>query len=348
MTRTTTMGNKKRHRLAASGTPWDGLKGDDLTPAQALVTASHRSIYKFRHESFRGDADFFNGFSRDSCPLCGGTHISKRGFNAVGVQRYSCANCKKRFTPATGTIFEDHKLPLSAWVDFLLQAFSYESINAMTREDRRSETTLPYWMGKLFAVLEGIQDKSVLSGRVQIDETYYPVPVAETISVDGKKLRGLSRNKICIGIGCDDSGRSYFVQEGLGKTSGAKTFAAFGMHIAKGSLLVHDMEKGHRKLVDGLGLIDEPHNAKLLSKLDDKDNPLQKVNNLCFLVKLFLNRHSGFNRADLDGYLNLFSVIMNPPADKMEKAVLVLNRAMANLKTLRFREFYNVNPSSVG
>jgi hypothetical protein len=63
--------------------------------------------------------------------------------------------------------------------------------------------------------------------------------------VDGKLLRGLSRNKMCIGVGCDDGGRSYYVYEGFGKTSGAKTLAAFGKHIAKGSLLVHDMEKGH-------------------------------------------------------------------------------------------------------
>jgi transposase-like protein len=164
------MRKKKRRGLAASATPWDMLEDDALTPAQALVAASHRSMYRFRHESFDGDADFFNAFPRESCPICGKIGVGKAGFDATGIQRYRCAGCGKRFTSVTGTIFEDRKLPLPAWVDFLLQLFSFVSINAMTREDRRSDTTIPYWIGKVFAILDGIQDGMVLNGRVEIDE----------------------------------------------------------------------------------------------------------------------------------------------------------------------------------
>jgi hypothetical protein len=264
------------------------------------------------------------------------------------MQRYLCGSCKKGFSPVTGTIFDDRKLPLSAWVDFLLQLFSFESINVMTREDRRSDTTIPYWIGKVFAVLDGIQDGVVLSGTVQIDETYYPIPGKEAVTVDGKLLRGLSKNKICIAIGCDDSGHSVFRRAGFGKPSASRAMTAYRPHIERGSLLIHDMEKAHRKLVAELELEEEVYNSKVISKLDDDDNPLGKVNRLCYLAKRFLNSHSGFDRDDLDGYLDLFSVIMNPPADKMEKVVLVLNRAMGNPKTVRFRDFYNVRPSSEG
>lgn len=117
--------------------------------------------------------------------------------------------------------------------------------------------------------------------------------------------------------------------------------AAFGTHVAPGSTLTHDMEKGHRRLVREPGLKDRPHNARLICKLPDDENPLYKVNRLCYLLKRFLRSHSGFNRADLDGYLDLFSVMMNPPENKMEKAALVLNRAMRNPKTVRFRDFYS-------
>ena len=61
-----------------------------------------------------------------------------------------------------------------------------------------------------------------------------------------------------------------------------------------------------------------------------------------FLLKRFLGAHPGFDRSDLQGYLNLFHVIANPPEDKMEKAAVVLNRAMQCPKTVRFRSFYNV------
>jgi hypothetical protein len=144
----------------------------------------------------------------------------------------------------------------------------------ITREDRRSETTIPYWIAKVFAVLEGIQDGVVLTGRVQIDETFYPVPIAEEVSVDGKRLRGLSRNKICIAVGCDDFGRSFYARAGLGKPSTKRAMEAYGPHIRNGSLLIHDMEKARRKLVQELELKEEVHNSKLISKLDDSKNPL--------------------------------------------------------------------------
>ena len=38
--------------------------------------------------------------------------------------------------------------------------------------------------------------------------------------------------------------------------------------------------------------------------------------------------------------------MMNDPVDKMEKAAMVLDRAMRYPKTVRFREFYNVKPRS--
>jgi len=101
----------------------------------------------------------------------------------------------------------------------------------------------------------------------------------------------------------------------LGKPSTAGTLEVFGSHIEQGSILIHDMEKAHRKLVVELSLTEEVYNYKVISKLPDSENPLRDVNRLCYLQ----NVHSGFDRDNLDGYLNLFSLIMNPPANKLEK-----------------------------
>ena len=126
-------------------------------PARKLAKASHDGIYAFRHGAFLGDADFFNGYERAACPKRESDGISRSGRDRNGVQRYPCAGCGKSFTPMTGTIFEDHKLPLTAWADFALQAISFESIAATTREDRRADATPPYRTAKLFAALDGIQ-----------------------------------------------------------------------------------------------------------------------------------------------------------------------------------------------
>jgi hypothetical protein len=57
-------------------------------------------------------------------------------------------------------------------------------------------------------------------------------------------------------------------------------------------------------------------------------------------VKIPLCRMGAILLHRLDGYLNLFWVMMNPPKNKMEKAAFVLDRAMHNPKTLTYREFY--------
>ena len=335
------MSETDKKRLTPSATPWDTIPDDELEPSQLLVARSHRSMYGFRHESFDGDVDFFNAYGRDSCPLCGSESIQKAGHARTGMQRYLCKGCLRHFTPVTGTIFENRKLPLAAWSDFLVQLFSYSSFELMTREDRRSDTTHPYWMAKLFAVLDGIQDKTVLSGLVLIDETYIPVALRDATMVDGKLLRGLSRNQMCIGVGCDAEA-SVFQWEGFGKTSTKKTIDTFGFRIQRGSHLTHDMERGHAGIVRELGLTESVYNSKEVCKLPDRENPLAQVNTLCFLLKRFLKAHPGFKRDNLQGFLDLFYVIANPPDNKMEKAAFVLDRAMRNPNTLRFREFYNV------
>ena len=343
--RTTTMSGRKKRYIAPSATPWDEKHDVELSPAERLVRDSQRSMYEFRHHSFEGDIDFLNSYERDSCPRCGAPAPVKFGKNAVGLRRYRCRVCKATFTPATGTIFDDRKLPLSAWADFIIQALSYESISSMNREDRRSETTTPYWLAKIFSVLEGIQDDVVLSGTVWIDETYWPVARKDALlSSSGKLLRGLSRNQICIGVGIDDGGRSLFVREGFGKTSKRKAEAAFGSHIAHGSTLVHDMEQAHDALTVQLNLKDHRHNAALLKGVPDELNPLEPVNRMCFLLKSFLRSHPGFNRDNLQGYLDLFWVASNEPDSKPEKAAFVLNRAMTSRNTLRFRDYYAKNP----
>lgn len=319
---------------------------ESLTPSEALAVSASKGIYAFRHEAFDGDADFFNRYIRNACPRCGGSFVTRCGYDRKGIQRYRCSGCLRTFTPVTGTIFEDHRLPVTAWSDFILQALSFESINAMTREDRRADTTTPYWMAKLFAVLEGIQDEEMLSGRVYIDESYWPVAAKDAyVKPDGKLPRGLSRNQICIGAGCDDSGRSVFIREGFGKTSKAKTDAAFGSRIAPGSTLVHDMEGAHDILVSKLSLDSRSHNAKLLAGVPDSENPLYPVNRKCYFLKRFLEAHSGFDRGDMRGYLNVLFVAMNAPEDKLEKVASVLDRAMRYPKTIRFRQFYSKNTS---
>lgn len=203
------MSGKRWHAPSASPTPWDGTCDADLTPSQVAVRDSHRSACEFRHRTLSetGDASFFNRHVRERCPRCGDERVCRWGREADGVQRHGCGACGRTFTSSTGTIFEDHKLPVADWAESVGQAFGFESLEAMTREDRRSGTTTAWRVAKLFAVLRGIQDGVMLSGEARIDEKMHPLAAKDGVGgVAG--MGAYSRDRICMAVGCDDAGRS--------------------------------------------------------------------------------------------------------------------------------------------
>ena len=102
-----------------------------------------------------------------------------------------------------------------------------------------------------------------------------------------KKLRGLSKDQICIGIAYDGN-HVYAHVEGFGKTCQKKTKDTFINHIKPGSHLIHDKEKSHKILIKELKLSDESYDANKLKKCKDKDNPLNPINRQCYLLKRFL------------------------------------------------------------
>lgn len=78
--------------------------------------------------------------------------------------------------------------------------------------------------------------------------------------------------------------------------------------------------------------------SKDLKGLAVSENPLNLVNRIHNLLKMFLNAHSGFNREELQGYLNLYSFVINPPADHLEKVEKIIKMVFENPKSLRYRD----------
>jgi len=200
-----------------------------------------------------------------------------------------------------------------------------------------------YWLEKLFLTLENTQDNVVLSGTVWLDETYYSIIMRERKrDENGNYLRGLSRNQICIGVATDKKNTICFV-EGFGKPSQKRSYEIFKGHIAPGSTLIHDKEKTHKKLVEKLGLKSISYSSAELKGLADSENPLDPVNRIHRLLKMFLNAHSGFSREDLQNYLDLYSFVINPPSDHLEKVEKIINFVFENSKSLKYRHKRNEN-----
>jgi hypothetical protein len=323
-------------------TPWE--RNTSLTATQTFLQEHYKASYEERHRkvSDSGEAELINSFQPDMCPFCKSSSFKKSGHTHSGVQRYSCI-CGKTFIPTTGTIFDEHRIPIREWTDYCLNLFHHVSITADSWNNRNAFKTSRYWLQKLFLTLEGIQDNIVLSGDIWLDETFYSVRSEDIVRKEnGDKLKGLSINQLCIGVATDKKS-SVFMLEGIGKPSQKKTLEAFTSHIEHGSHIIHDGDSAHNKLIKQLSLKSTVHPSKATKGLPDNENPLNPINRVHAILKNFLNAHSGFKRDDLQGYLNLFAFVTNPPDELLEKVELVINLGFQNPKLLRYRDFYSLN-----
>lgn len=296
---------KNRIDTSRKKTPWD--KSDNRTIIQSFIMEKYKATYYFKHPklSETNESDILNSITIETCRYCSSTEIIKRGKTKNNVQLFFCKKCNKRFTPTTNTIFENHKISITEWIEFTLNIFNYGSTTLTSKVNKNSINTSIYWLHKLFLVLRCYQHNIVLSDKVYIDEMFYKVIKKDIKEKDGKQLRGLSQNQYCIGVGYDGKNIIAIV-EGLGKTSKARTKEAFINHIEPNSKLIHDDEKAHKILIKELNLISESYNSIWLKKKKDDENPLRPINHQCDLIRQFLNAHSGFNRDDLQDYLNLY------------------------------------------
>ena len=324
-------------------TPWDGQQ---MNETQNFLYNHYVTKYEQKHPSLAdaGEAAMVNSFVPACCPFCGADAFVLNGLDSVGIQRYKCQICGRRFKPTTGTIFDSRRIPISEWIEYCLNIFQYVSLNAGSWNNKNAFSTSKFWLEKLFLTLEDYQDSIVLDGTVWLDETYYSVMMRDRITDEaGRYLRGLSRNQIAIGVATNKRRTICFV-EGLGKPSQAKSYATFINHIRPGSTLIHDKEATHRKLVKELNLKSVDYLSADIKGLPDKENPLQPVNHIHALLKRFLNAHSGFSRDELSGYLNLFAFVMNPPSERLEKVEEIVNLAFENPKSIRYREKFSKKP----
>ena len=321
-------------------TPWDGEA--NLTTTQEFLRQHYIAHYDDRHCGVwdKGEAELVNSYVPKKCPFCASEKFKKSGRTQSGIQRYMC-ECGKTFVSTTGTIFDERKISISEWMEYCLNLFRHVSITADSWNNKNAFTTSKYWLQKLFLTLEGVQNGIVLADYVWLDETFYSVRSEDIVrKEDGDKLRGVSRNQICIGVATDKK-HTIFLVEGTGKPSQKKTLAAFRDHIMPGSTLIHDRESSHAKLVQELSLKSIAYASKDLKGLPDKANPMNPVNRAHDILKKFLNTHSGFNRDDIQGYLNLFAFVTNPPGDLLEKVELAIKSAFENPKSLRYRDYYS-------
>lgn len=316
--------------------PWS--ESSNNTEVQTLITTTVTEWYEAKHrKSSDEEIELINSIKPIRCHHCSSTNFINYGYTKNGIKKFKCKECNRTFTNLTNTIFDSHKIAISEWIEYLIHLFEFHSIKTSSRDNRNSSSTGNYWLKKVFEVLKNCQKYVVLKNKVYIDELYFPLIKSKTVLKDGKKLRGISRNKICVATGIDEDSL-YIKVENTSKPSDKSTWNAYGDVIQKGSHLIHDEERSHGVLIRNLSLTSEVYSTKYTKGLSDKDNPLDPINNIHYLIKRFMREHGGFERESLQDWMNLIWFILSKPNDVYLKIEKFIKLAISTSHRVKYRD----------
>lgn len=313
----------------------------DGSPSSAMMVSTLSEWYDAKHRKpSPEEVAYANSIPVSSCPYCGSERIRRDGFaKKTGLLMRECRSCGRKFNPLAGTAFDSRKIPCSEWVEFLAHLFQFHSVKTASFDNRNAVSTGFYWLSKSFLVAGGVQEGIVFSGDVWIDETYFPrwKSKAETTK-GGKRLRGLSRNQFCV-CAATDGKRCTLAVCGAGKPSGSKAIRGYSSHIAEGSKIIHDGDNSHDALIGLLGLKSEVHPTSETKGLPDSKNPMEPVNAVHRYLAGFIGAHRGFDREELQGWLNLFCFWWNASGDAFQKAHEFIKLAAEKRVLMRYRDW---------
>lgn len=237
------------------------------------------------------------------CPKCGSTLYHEDGYTDSNHKRYECDTCFNRFTLLSNSIFNSAKLPFHKLLKYISLMSYNVPLELMCEILEISQNTAELWRKKIFNTVNNYQDHLFLHGRVWIDESY--IEDYEVLAIkEGKHLRGLSKSKICIVVAIDQSKNMIAIISGHGKPSSKRIVDALKTHIKEGSIIVHDGDHSHQRLISDLKCKEEFYKAiKTDSEYLEK---MELINNMCSWLKRYLYRFTSMRVENLQSYLNWF------------------------------------------
>ena len=261
------------------------------------------------------------------CPSCGSPGCARAGRTPAGHQRWRCPVCGSACSALTGTVLEYGKKELPTWERFVTCVCHSAPIDLIAEVCEIGHRTAFEWRRRVFATIDGCQDRLMLSGRVWIDELH----LTDSDIVRGSGFvqnRGLSKSKICIAVAIDAFKNVVAVICGHGKPSSKRIKDALLSHIAPGSVIVHDKERSHPALVKAAKCTDGSYEADVADPAYLE--AMELVNSLCSWLRRYLFRFPGMKKANLQSCLNWFVHLFRVRRDegKWPKAARVLRHLL--------------------
>ena len=193
-----------------------------------------------------------DGYEVERCPRCGSVAIVKKGKSRNGEQRYLCRDCGRTFSGSTDRILGTSKLPRETWMAY---AECFVLMLPLRECAKRCHVCLKTAYTMRHRLIECLSAYSP-SFRVErgcgceLDETYFPesfkgnhakgsFTMPRPSRHRGKQVhrRGLSRERICVMTGVNDSNETFLEVTGRGALSRGRAMDALRGRIAAGSVV---------------------------------------------------------------------------------------------------------------
>lgn len=201
---------------------------------------------------------------KPDCPHCAAKaslgYIIKRGMNK-GSQRYYCKSCGKYFVPTTNTVFALSRKDADTWRLFIRLTISGASLNTCASECNIAYQTAFTWRHKVLNAFAVHQEKTKMTGTVEVDEMLIPV------SYKGNHIQGsFGKRKKQPG---DDNGlpRKSYHRGTDNKSRSSKEKACVFCMVENGN-------KGFYAAVPGVGFMTDPMLDVTVAKHIDKEKAM--------------------------------------------------------------------------
>ncbi len=258
------------------------------------------------------------------CPRCG-THGStiRHGKTMDGKQRYFCKSCHKSFiaenSPLKGLQHSDHTF--KKFIGYMIDDVPLEVI---ARNLDINIKTTHYYRYLIFNSLKTYQDEFRLSGTILIDETFISIKEKQykIIRPDGKNIRGLSRNQLCILTIINLQGMCVAKVASRAMAKPLQYIELLNVNIEDLNLIIHDggthqyqfMNQYECPKINTSNDITELYTMNLIDSLHSN-------------IKRYLFKHAGYRLKNLQHYLNFFVYRYNQLSKSNTKNTSQLLRA---------------------
>ncbi|HPJ24019.1 MAG TPA: hypothetical protein PK113_03835 [Bacillota bacterium] len=237
------------------------------------------------------------------CPECGICDASiKHGTTINGTQRYRCKACGKTFISNTSPTkyLKNSDYTIRKLIGYMIDDVA---LDVIARNLKINIKTAHYYRYLVFHSLKDYQDEIRLSGSIMIDETFMRINEEKykLKRMDGKGIRGLSFNQLCIITLTNLQGICIARISSRAMPLPGDYKRLFNKNIVKVKRFLHDGNPKQVQFMNQFGC------EKIDTRRDESgDYSTDIIDSLHSNIKRYLFKHAGYRMKNLQHYLNFF------------------------------------------